>query len=64
MTATIICRWYALCANEAVGTTSHPVLGDVPICQRCASKHDLPIELPAYRGRPIDTPTGHRWIGE
>lgn len=38
-----ICEWYAMCANPAVGTTPHPVLGDVPICQRCADRHDLPV---------------------
>jgi hypothetical protein len=37
------CEWYALCTNLAVGTTPHPILGDVPICERCAAKHELPI---------------------
>lgn len=37
----ITCRWYALCDNAAVGATRHPVLGWVPVCQRCADKHDL-----------------------
>ncbi len=40
----MICEWYLLCDHDAVGTTPHPVLGDVPICQRCADKHDLPVE--------------------
>lgn len=39
-----ICQWYALCANVADGTTWHPTLGYVPICTRCADKHDLPVE--------------------
>lgn len=37
------CQWYALCTREAAGTTPHPILGDVPICQRCADKHRLPV---------------------
>ena len=32
------CRWFLLCDNPAVTTEPHPVLGDVPICQRCADK--------------------------
>lgn len=31
------CQWFALCENEATGTTPHPVLGDVPTCPRCAA---------------------------
>lgn len=38
------CKWYALCANESVGHVAHPILGDVPICQRCADRHDLIVE--------------------
>lgn len=37
------CEWFALCTNDAVGTAKHPVLGQVPICQRCANKFDLEI---------------------
>jgi hypothetical protein len=40
------CEWYALCENESVGFVWHPVLGDVPTCQRCADKHDLEFEGP------------------
>lgn len=32
------CEWFALCGNPAVTTEPHPILGDVPICQRCADK--------------------------
>jgi hypothetical protein len=32
------CQWFALCDNPAVTTEPHPVLGAVPICQRCADK--------------------------
>lgn len=39
----ITCSWYAMCANPAVGTTAHPILGPVPICDRCAAKHELTI---------------------
>ena len=39
----LVCEWYALCQNDADGTTPHPILGQVPICQRCAAKHKLAI---------------------
>lgn len=35
------CEWYALCPNPADGTVKHPVLGDVPTCQRCADRFEL-----------------------
>jgi len=34
------CRWFALCENLATTTQAHPVLGDVPICQRCKDWYD------------------------
>lgn len=37
------CEWFALCDHDAIGVTPHPILGDVPICQRCADKLDIPI---------------------
>ncbi len=30
------CEWFAGCGRPATGTTSHPVLGDVPTCDDCA----------------------------
>lgn len=35
-----ICEWFALCDHVATQTRPHPVLGDVPICDRCAAKLD------------------------
>lgn len=35
------CQWFA--PNEADGTIAHPVLGDVPCCQRCAGKVGLEL---------------------
>jgi hypothetical protein len=32
------CEWLALCENPANGLRDHPVLGEVPICQRCDDK--------------------------
>lgn len=29
------CQWFALCPNDATHTRSHPILGEVPICDRC-----------------------------
>lgn len=37
---TTTCAWFALCTNEATGTLAHPVLGDVPICDRCRAKYE------------------------
>lgn len=41
---TITCQWFARCDHDAVGTTKHPVLGDVPICERCAGKFGLEVD--------------------
>lgn len=30
------CRWFAACENPATHEREHPVLGRVPICDRCA----------------------------
>jgi hypothetical protein len=32
------CRWFALCANRATGVVPHPVLGSVPVCDRCRDR--------------------------
>lgn len=31
------CEWFAMCDNRAIGTLPHPVIGPVPICERCAN---------------------------
>lgn len=41
----MMCEWYAMCEREAAGATPHPALGDVPICQECADKHQLPVTV-------------------
>lgn len=33
-----VCQWFALCENKATTSQAHPVLGSVPICERCAAK--------------------------
>lgn len=38
------CRWFALCTRPSAGTVRHPVLGDVPTCQRCADRLGLDLE--------------------
>lgn len=37
---TIECQWFALCDNPATQLQHHPILGDVPICDRCKDKHE------------------------
>jgi hypothetical protein len=34
------CKWWWLCENEATTTEPHPILGNVPICDRCKKKLD------------------------
>jgi hypothetical protein len=33
-----LCEWFALCDHQATGTLDHPVLGAVPICDRCRDR--------------------------
>jgi hypothetical protein len=37
---TIPCQWMALCDHDAVTVQPHPILGDVPICDRCKKRYD------------------------
>lgn len=32
------CQWFALCDNAATTTRPNPILGEVPICDRCNAK--------------------------
>lgn len=32
------CAWFLLCENDATTTREHPLLGAVPICDRCDEK--------------------------
>jgi hypothetical protein len=34
----VYCAWWALCDHQATHYRPHPVLGDVPICDRCEDK--------------------------
>jgi hypothetical protein len=49
--AEMLCAWHRSCDLPAEGTSRHPVLGAVAICQRCADHDRLPItrfhDLPA-----------------
>jgi hypothetical protein len=35
---TQLCEWFALCDHPATSLRAHPILGDVPICDRCTDK--------------------------
>lgn len=39
-----MCQWFALCDKPADGVVKHPILGDVPTCQRCADKLGLDLQ--------------------
>lgn len=30
-----VCQWFLRCTNPATGKQPHPILGEVPICDRC-----------------------------
>lgn len=34
----VLCMWFALCENDATTRRHHPVLGEVPICDRCDAR--------------------------
>lgn len=34
------CAWFAGCDHTATSLEPHPVLGDVPICERCKARND------------------------
>lgn len=40
MNETDSCKWFLSCENAATRTRPHPILGDVPICERCNAKMD------------------------
>lgn len=42
------CEWYARCDNAATGTVTHPILGEVPICDRCTAKHGMEDRFTPY----------------
>ena len=35
------CQWWASCCEPATTTRRHPLLGDVPICDRCDAKESM-----------------------
>lgn len=33
-----VCEWFALCTNPATDVEPHPILGSVPVCERCKAR--------------------------
>lgn len=48
---TVACEWFARCTNETSQAAGHPVLGPVPICDRCADMLDI---VPEYTLTPAN----------
>lgn len=44
------CEWFALCVNPTEHGVSHPVLGLVPCCDRCATKLGMQDRLVLLAG--------------
>ena len=42
-----ICQYFALCTNRADGYVKHPILGNVPCCERCARIMEIKLETGA-----------------
>lgn len=42
------CEWYARCTRPAAGNVSHPILGQVPTCAECATRHGLTFTGPEH----------------
>lgn len=36
--AAVRCEWFAWCDRQAVVEVSHPILGGVPVCDRCEQR--------------------------
>lgn len=49
----MMCLWYVLCDKEAVGVVRHPAFELVPVCQRCADKHELHFETCEHCGERL-----------
>jgi hypothetical protein len=43
MVTAMLCEWFALCARQADGYAVHPIIGAVPICQRCGDRMGVTV---------------------
>ena len=48
------CQWFALCENKAVTVEPHPIIGEVPICQRCKNKYDRLSNPKSRKKNPVN----------
>lgn len=74
-----MCEWFARCGRTATGTTPHPILGEVPTCDRCAEfarreDHTVQSDEDAVRASEnlaelmrnagvVELPDGSGWYG-
>lgn len=61
-----VCQWFGACQNVAVGEQSHPVLGSVPICDRCRKLATSTIDdrMSGFRQTVADAKTFERGVAE
>jgi hypothetical protein len=45
------CKWFLMCKNHAVTTLTHPILGDVKICDRCLNNTMRMTDFESYEGK-------------
>lgn len=37
------CEWMVLCFNPTANAANHPIIGLVPVCDRCATRFELEV---------------------
>lgn len=50
------CEWFAMCTNEATHEEPHPILGNVPCCDRCSQIGRLSPEEELAKIKEVNDP--------